>query len=98
LLFWAEQFVKEGVVVVEQSVSQGMIDEALAGFSKLVADNKEAFSSAADAQGSYAWVIKLHLVQPQMQQLYFENKALRLLEFLFQTRPALYTTLYFQRG
>jgi len=98
LRIWAEQFIEEGVVVVEQSVSQIMIDEALAGFSKLVADNKEAFSSAADAQGNYARLINLHLVLPQMQKLYFENKALRLLEFLFQARPALYTSLYFQRG
>lgn len=98
LRHWAEQFVEEGVVVVEHSVSEEMIDEALAGFGKLVTDNKEAFSSAADAQGNYARLINLHLVLPQMQRLYFENKALRLLEFLFQARPALYTSLYFQRG
>ncbi len=95
---WAEQFVEEGVVVVEQSVSEEMTAEALASFDKLTRDNQAAFSFAADAQGNYARLINLHLVLPQLRKLYFENKALRLLEFLFQARPALYTSLYFQRG
>jgi len=92
------QFAKDGVIVVENAVKPAICDAALEAFDALTRRNAALFDPHRDSSGYLSRIINLHLALPEFLQIYLQNAALPLLEFIFGAKPSLYTTLYFQRG
>ena len=75
-----------------------MADQAILAFEKLTERNASLFDPFRDENGHLSRIVNLHLVLPEFQNLFLDNRALPILNYIFGAKPALYTTLYFQRG
>ena len=93
-----EKFARDGVVVIEQSLTEEMCDYAHDSFRELTARNRSMFDPFRDEAGYLSRIINLHAVLPAFLDLYMQNQALSVIAFLFGAKPALYTSLYFERG
>lgn len=102
------KFVEDGFLIVKNSITYEVCDEAIKGFSDLVLNNPTAFSGveknnsddprAYGNQTMYHRIGNTHLASKRIANAFTSNKALEYVNFMFRSKPALYTSLYYQRG
>lgn len=96
---YVEQIIEDGFTVIPRSVSQQLCDDAIAGFKRLENVNREAFFEFVDKDGHYPRIINLHAAIPEVFALFTKNPlAYRVQETLFDARPCLYSSLFYERG
>jgi phytanoyl-CoA hydroxylase len=93
-----ERFARDGVVVIEQSLTEDMCDFAHESFRELTVRNRSMFDPYRDESGYLSRIINLHAALPAFLDLFMQNQALPVVAFLFGAKPSLYTSLYFERG
>jgi len=95
---YLRQFARDGYAVIEGAVSEEACDRALAAFEALVKRNAALFDPYRDENGYLSRLVNLHAAISEFQDIFLHNKAVAVLNFLFNAKPCIYTTLYFQRG
>lgn len=101
-------FVQDGYIVVKNSIDNSTCDEAIQGFDDLVSKNSEIFKGATKTNDNdersknnidmYHRIGNTHLASKRIANAVIANKALEHVNFIFRSKPALYTSLYYQRG
>lgn len=96
---YIREIVFDGVAVIENSLSEEVCDQALSGFRQCENKNASIFHQHRDDHGHYPRLINMHLAIPALRDLFSENSlALRVQRHLFQADPAVYTSLFYERG
>jgi ectoine hydroxylase-related dioxygenase (phytanoyl-CoA dioxygenase family) len=96
---YAFVFLRDGYVVIPNSVAPEACDEILAEFRATEARNGHLFSPHLDSDGHYPRMINMHLAVPGLRRLFHENRmALALQDLLFGSETVLYTSLFYERG
>ena len=100
-------FAHNGFIVIENTISKKVAKDAIDGFNDLVKNNPKAFEGATEINpddertietGLYHRIGNTHLSSKRIANAFIKNKALSYVNFIFQSKPALYTSLYYQRG
>lgn len=95
----ARDFLDQGYVVVENSLSAQVCDETLVAFRAFEKANASKFYVHKDSDGHYPRMSNLHLALPALRTVFSENHAaLELQDFLFEAETSLYTSLFYERG
>jgi len=93
------QFLEDGYVVLQNSVSTETCDLVRDEFWKLAKANPRLFDKHKDTDGHFPRLINLHAIMPSLLKLFYENKAaLELQDALFGEETVLYTSLFYERG
>jgi hypothetical protein len=96
---YASSFLRDGYVVIPNSVGPTVCDEVLAEFREVEARNPDLFSPHLDTDGHYPRMINMHLAVPGLRRLFHENPiTLALQDLLFESETVLYTSLFYERG
>ncbi len=92
-------FIENGYVVIENSVSQHLIDEAVKEFYSWKARNKKHFVyTFFRYDDKLDRIINIQATLPVFKDLFYENKALEIQDYLFQKKTCLWTSLLFEVG
>jgi phytanoyl-CoA hydroxylase len=95
----ARAFLRDGFVVLPQSVSPQVCDDAVSAFRRLESLNYSFFQPHQDNDGHYPRIVNLHLVSPELRRVFTENpQALSLQDYLFDAETVIYTSLFYERG
>jgi phytanoyl-CoA hydroxylase len=94
---------RDGYCIVDSAVDKNLIDEFLARWEKF---KPEAIHPYRDklvegddmVGGRYRRMVNMHLVLPELENLFINNKALQVTDQLFCEPTTLYTSLYFEVG
>jgi len=95
---YLRQFAHNGYAIIEEAVSEEACNRALIAFEALVERNAMLFAHYRDESGCLSRLVNLHVAIPEFRDIFMHNKAVAVLNFLFNAKPCIYTSLYFQRG
>ena len=96
---YAESFLRDGYVIIPNSIPVEQCDATLIAFRRLEASNAELFKPHLDLDRHYPRIVNLHLVLPELRQLFSQSvMALAVQDFLFGAETVLYTSLFYERG
>lgn len=94
-----KQFMRDGFIVLENSVAPKICDHIQSQFKRFTDRNRDYFDKYRDANGYLHRIVNLHLALPSLVCLFSENrKALDFQDALFGAETTVYTSLYFERG
>ena len=92
----------DGFVVIRDSLSTEVLDQALSAYEKAKVEVLSKFTprlnNEAYEAGKFRRLVNLHSAVPELAGLFAFNKALPVLQVLFQQEPTLYTSLFFEIG
>lgn len=92
------QFVEDGVILVENAISDDIRQKAIEAFVDFEMRKSAELAPMRDENGLLPRIINLHAGLRELLDVFLENSAIPILEYLFDSRPSLYTTLFFQKG
>lgn len=93
---YADCFHENGYVVVENSVSNNIVDKALDKYDKWKIYNQDQFDENRKKDGNPPRLVDYHSEDSDVQRLFSENKALYVQDFLFGFETSIYTSLFFE--
>jgi phytanoyl-CoA hydroxylase len=95
----AENMIRDGYTIIKGSIPKKTCGQLISMFKKLAAANPRKFGLFLDRDGHYPRIINLHVVLPELFELFSRNKiAYDVQEVLFGATPSLYTSLFYERG
>jgi hypothetical protein len=90
---------RDGFIVIPGDVDQDACDELIGKFGRFVRANAAYFDPHKDEFGLLQRIINLHLVMPEIFDLFVSaSTTLRLQDALFGGKTSIYTSLYYERG
>ena len=94
---------RDGYSVVKNAVSGKLIDEFLMRWERFkietIAPHADKLVDGEDMiNGKYRRMVNMHLVLPELERLFVNNRALQVTDHLFGEPTTLYTSLYFEIG
>lgn len=95
---YIDQFLLDGIVIVEQGVPRDFALEMREYFRTIKALNGDIFDQAKNEHGALQRLVNMHLAFPRFLELFTRNKALAVQDYLFGGKTTLYTTLLFEQG
>jgi ectoine hydroxylase-related dioxygenase (phytanoyl-CoA dioxygenase family) len=94
-----QELVTDGVAVIPCAISPAHCDDLRHRFRLFEAANVGIFGRYKDTDGHYPRIVNLHVVFPDLFELFARNtKTLALLDAMFDSETCVYTSLYFERG
>ena len=95
----ADSLMRDGFIVLTGEVDEAVCDELVDKFQRFTRANHSYFDPHRDEFGFLQRIINLHLVMPQIFDIFASaSSTLRLQDALFGGRTSVYTTLYYERG
>jgi phytanoyl-CoA hydroxylase len=96
------EVLSQGYTVVRGAVSQQTLDDANATYSQFKAQvlmpHVDGLGLDAFENGKFRRLVNLHSAVPEIQKLFSQNSALKVLDALFGQASTLYTSLFFEIG
>ena len=88
-----------GFAIIPRSLPERICDDVRNGFIDLAARNEEIFGPNRDEHGHYPRIVNLHTVFSPLFDLFRYNEiALAVQDYLFQSETVVYTSLFYERG
>lgn len=84
---YVRQFAHDGYAIIEEAVSEEACDHALTAFEALVERNAALFAPYRDESGYLSRLVNLHVAIPQFRDTFLNNKAVAVLDYLFNAKP-----------
>ena len=76
-------FVENGVVIIKDSVSLKQCSDAISEFESIIRINQKKLEGLADEDGYFHRIVNMHQASDRILEVFTENKALKVVEFLF---------------
>jgi len=94
---------RDGYCVVRNAVDERLIDEFLTRWKRFkeetIAPHVDKLVEGEDMIGGrYRRMVNMHLVLPELERLFINNRALQVTDRMFGEPATLYTSLYFEIG
>ncbi len=90
------ELIEEGYTIVRSSIEPNCIADVKKAFFEFKAHAK-GLDLPTD-EGRHRRVVNLHCAVPELVDLFSKNKALKLLDYLFEEEASLYTSLFYEVG
>jgi phytanoyl-CoA hydroxylase len=91
--------IENGFTVIRGSIPKRRCEILIAKFREFAAANPEKFQKFLDKDGHYPRIVNLHAALPELFELFATNPiAYQVQEALFDAKPSLYTSLFYERG
>jgi hypothetical protein len=90
-----QQFAHDGSAIIEEAVCEEACDRALTAFEALVERNTTLFAPYRDESGHLSRLINLHVAIPEFRDIFLDNKAAAVLDYVFNAKPCIYKSLCF---
>lgn len=95
----AADFMRDGFIVIKGDIDRDLCDATVSRFNQFTSLNHEYFDPRRDEFGLLHRIINLHLVLPDIFDVFSSaSRTLALQDALFNAPTSVYTTLYYERG
>src|SRR5579863_3762510 len=98
LLKIATDLIKHGFTIVPQGAPAQLCDAVATDFQRYVHENADYAEQHKDAAGKYLRLVNFHWSSANAMTLGLQPQLMRILDFVFGERAAIYTSLYFEYG
>lgn len=96
---YVEDIVENGFTVIRASISKAKCRDQIAAFKSFASANRDRFEKFIDADGHFPRIVNLHSALPSLFELFSASPiSYRVQKALFGSTPALYTSLFYERG
>jgi ectoine hydroxylase-related dioxygenase (phytanoyl-CoA dioxygenase family) len=93
-----QSFFLKGYIHLQESISPQLCDKVLDEFHRLRINNKDLLVKNGVSLENMQRVVNLHIALPSLLECWKLNKGIEVLQSIFGSKPALYTSLFFEKG